>query len=60
MPVREQLLQLRRRFYSRADEIKAAKAVVERETMADAGAIVERVRSVEVLKQVSKVVDKIP
>lgn len=53
MPVREQLLQLRRRFHSRADEVKAAKAAVERETLADAGAIVERLRSVEALKQVS-------
>ncbi|CAM9899756.1 unnamed protein product, partial [Laminaria digitata] len=51
MPVREQLLQLRRRFHGRADEVKAAKAAVERETLADAGAIVERLRSVEALKQ---------
>lgn len=46
------MLQLRRRIHNRADEVKASKAAVERETMADAGAIVERLRSVEALKQV--------
>lgn len=60
MPVREQLLQLRRRFHSRADEVKAAKAAVERETLADAGAIVERLRSVEALKQVNAMVTITP
>lgn len=52
MPVREQLRQLRRRLHNRAEEVKAAKAAVERETLADAASIVERLRSVEALKQV--------
>lgn len=52
MPAREQLLKLRRRLHIRAEEVKAAKAAAERETLADAAAIVERLRSVEALKQV--------
>lgn len=52
MPVRERLLQLRRRFHGRSEEVRAAKAAIERETLADAEAIVERLRSVEALKQV--------
>lgn len=59
MPVREQMLQLRRRIHNRADEVKAAKAAVERETMADTGAIVGRLRSVEALKQVLSIIDKL-
>ncbi|CAM9501571.1 unnamed protein product [Hapterophycus canaliculatus] len=51
MPVRERLLQLRRRFHGRGEEVRAAKAAIERETLADAEAIVERLRSVEALKQ---------
>ncbi|CAM9207788.1 unnamed protein product [Scytosiphon promiscuus] len=51
MPVRERLLQLRRRFHGRSEEVRAAKSAIERETLADAEAIVERLRSVEALKQ---------
>ncbi|CAM9117886.1 unnamed protein product, partial [Pylaiella littoralis] len=51
MPVRERLLQHRRRHHSRGEEVQAAKAAIERETLADAGAIVERLRSAEALKQ---------
>ena len=52
MPVRERLLQLRRRFQGRSEEVRAAKAAIERQTLADANAVVERLRSVEALKQV--------
>lgn len=52
MPVREQLLQLRRRYHTRAEEVKAAKVAIERETTADSEAILERLRSAESLKQV--------
>eukprot|EP00903_Cladosiphon_okamuranus_P011998 g11267.t1 len=55
MPVRERLLQLRRRFQGRSEEVRAAKAAIERETLADANAIVERLRSVEALKQATLV-----
>lgn len=54
MPVRERLLQLRRRFRGRSEEVRSAKAAIERETLADANAIVERLRSVEALKQVCR------
>lgn len=54
MPVRERLLQHRRRHHSRGEEVQAAKAAIERETLADAGAIVERLRSAEALKQVCR------
>eukprot|EP00953_Heterococcus_sp_UTEX-ZZ885_P001858 1519-Heterococcus_DN1.PRE.1 len=53
MPAREQLLQLRRRLHTCADEVKAAKDHIERETMADTNAILERLRSAEALKQAS-------
>lgn len=52
MPVRERLLQLRRRLHGRGEELRAARAAIERETLADAEAIVERLRSAETLKQV--------
>lgn len=55
MPARERLLQLRRRFHGRGEEVRVARAAIERETLADAGAIVERLRSVEALKQVGSV-----
>lgn len=45
-------MQHRRRHHGRSEEVQAAKAAIERETLADAGAIVERLRSVEALKQV--------
>ncbi|CAN0056187.1 unnamed protein product [Ectocarpus sp. 4 AP-2014] len=51
MPVRERLLQLRRRLHGRGEELRAARAAIERETLADAEAIVERLRSAETLKQ---------
>lgn len=52
MPVRERMLQLRRRLHGRREELRAARAAIERETLADAEAIVERLRSAETLKQV--------
>lgn len=52
MPVRERLLQHKRRYRGRGEEVQAAKAAIERETLADAGAIIERLRSAEALKQV--------
>ncbi|CAB1096679.1 unnamed protein product [Ectocarpus sp. CCAP 1310/34] len=44
-------LQLRRRLHGRGEELRAARAAIERETLADAEAIVERLRSAETLKQ---------
>ncbi|KAG5180093.1 hypothetical protein JKP88DRAFT_264019 [Tribonema minus] len=50
LPAREQLLQLRRRLLARGEEVQSAKAAIERETMADAHTILERLRSAEALK----------
>ncbi|KAJ1404954.1 hypothetical protein B484DRAFT_457198, partial [Ochromonadaceae sp. CCMP2298] len=53
LPKREHLLQLRRRLQSAAAETECARRGIERETLADADRILERVRAAESLRQAS-------
>lgn len=53
LPRRETLLQLRRQLTNTSSDIEAARCAIERETMADAEKIIERLRNVESMKQSS-------
>jgi hypothetical protein len=52
-PRRENLLQLRRQLQNCSAEVEAARKGIERETLSDAEQIVERLRSVEAMRQSS-------
>lgn len=51
LPKREHLLQLRRQLNNTSAEVTAKRKVIERETMADAEQIIERLRAVESMRQ---------
>lgn len=52
-PRRENLLQLRRQLQNCSAEVEAARKAIERETLSDAEQILERLRSVEAMRQSS-------
>jgi hypothetical protein len=52
-PRREHLLQLRRQLQNCSTEVEAAKRAIERETLSDAEQILERLRSIEAMRQSS-------
>lgn len=53
LPRRENLLQLRRQLQNCSAEVEAARKGIERETLSDAEQILERLRSVEAMRQSS-------
>ena len=52
-PRREHLLQLRRQLQNCSTEVEASKRAIERETLSDAEQILERLRSIEAMRQSS-------